>query len=126
MSVKYNLIERANPLDREAPKKWYPSIEASVRLTLRQLAAIAADRSTLTETDFIAAVESFLAIIPKELAKGNVVELGDFGSFWLRISAEGADNEGMVRTDNITTVLPRFNPGKEFKNVLKTIVFNKN
>lgn len=126
MSVKYNLIERANPLDRAAPKKWYPSIEASGRLTVRQLAAIAADRSTLTETDFIAAVESFLAIIPKELAKGNVVELGDFGSFWLRISAEGADNEGMVRTDNITTVLPRFNPGKEFKNVLKTIVFNKN
>jgi nucleoid DNA-binding protein len=71
-------------------------------------------------------VESLLTIIPAELAKGNVVELGDFGSFWLRINAEGAENEGMVRTDNITTVLPRFNPGKEFKNVLKTIVFNKN
>lgn len=126
MSVKYNLIERANPLDREAAKKWYPSIQASGRLTLRQLAAIAADRSTLTETDFIAAVESFLAIIPKELAKGNVVELGDFGTFWLRITAEGAETEESVRNDNITGILPRFNPGKEFKNVLKLVVFSKN
>jgi hypothetical protein len=32
----------------------------------------------------------------------------------------------MVRTDNITGVLPRFNPGKEFKNFLKQVVFSKN
>jgi hypothetical protein len=38
----------------------------------------------------------------------------------------GADTEDMVRTDNITGVLPRFNPGKEFKNFLKQVVFSKN
>ena len=66
MSVKFNVVERGNPSNREAPRKFYPSIQSSGRLSLRELAAIAADRSTLTETDFIAAVESFLAIIPKE------------------------------------------------------------
>ena len=126
MSVKFNLIERANPLDRAAPKKWYPSIQASGHVTTRQLAAQASLMSTLTTADIAAVIESLLTIIPAELAKGNVVELGDFGSFWLRINAEGAENEGMVRTDNITGVLPRFTPGKEFKNALKGIVFNKN
>ena len=126
MSVKFNIVERGNPTNREAPKKFYASIQSSGRLSLRQLAAIAADRSTLTEADFIAAVESFLAIIPRELAKGNIVELGDFGTFWLRTTSEGAETSEGVRADQITGVLPRFNPGKEFKQVLNQIKFNKN
>lgn len=125
MSVKFNIIERGNPSNPEAPKKFYPSIRSSGRLTLRELATVAADRSTLTETDFIAAVESFLAIIPKELAKGNIVELGDFGSFWLKTSSEGVESADEVRADQISTVLPRFIPGREFKRVLDTIQFSK-
>jgi predicted histone-like DNA-binding protein len=126
MSVKYNVVEKGNPVNREAPRKFYPSIQSSGRLTLRELAAVAADRSTLTETDFIAAVETFLAIIPRELAKGNIVELGDFGSFWLRVNADGAETAEEVRASQIHSVLPRFNPGKEFKRTLDAIVFNRN
>lgn len=126
MSVKYNVVQRGNPADSEYPKKFYPSISASGRLTLRELAEIAADRSTLTETDFIAAVESFLAIIPKEMAKGNIVELGDFGSFWLRTNTSGADTAEEVRAEQTTSVLLRFSTGKHFKRTLKDIEFNKN
>jgi predicted histone-like DNA-binding protein len=126
MTVKFNIVERGNPANPEAPRKFYASIQSSGRLSLRQLAAIAADRSTLTEVDFIAAVESFLAIIPRELAKGNIVELGDFGSFWLRATSEGVETAEEVRADQINSVMPRFNPGKEFKRVLDAIKFNKN
>lgn len=126
MSVKFNVVERGNPSKPEEPKKFYPSIQSSGRLTLRELAEEAADRSTLTTVDILAAVESFLAIIPKELAKGNIVELGDFGSFWLRTTSEGAVIAEDVRAGHISTVLPRFNPGKEFRQALDGIVFNKN
>ncbi len=126
MSVKFNVVERGNPSKPEEPKKFYPSIQSSGRLTLRELAEEAADRSTLTTADILAAVESFLAIVPKELAKGNIVELGDFGSFWLRTSSDGADTAEGVRADQISTVLPRFNPGKLFKQALDAITFNKN
>ena len=37
MSIKYNVVERANPRDLEAPKKFYPSIQSSGRMSLRQL-----------------------------------------------------------------------------------------
>ena len=74
----------------------------------------------------LAAIESFLAIVPAELAKGNIVELGDFGSFWLRATSDGVDTAEEVRADQIGTVLPHFNPGKEFKRVLDAIKFNKN
>jgi len=126
MSVKFNIVERGNPSNPEAPKKFYPSIQSSGRLTLRELAEQAADRSTLTAADIIAAVESFLAIVPRELAKGNIVELGDFGSFWLKTTTEGAETAEAVRADQINTVLPRFNPGKQFKRMLDNIEFNKN
>lgn len=126
MTVKFNIVERGNPSNPEAPKKFYPSIQSSGRLTLRQLAAVAADRSTLTEADFIAAVESFLAIVPKELAKGNIVELGDFGSFWLKTNTEGAETAEEVRGAQINSILPRFIPGREFKRTLGNIQFNKN
>lgn len=126
MTVKFNVVERGNPSKPEESRKFYPSIQSSGRLTLRELAEQAADRSTLTTADILAAIESFLAIIPRELAKGNIVELGDFGSFWLRTTSEGAETAESVRADQISTVLPRFNPGKQFKQTLDAITFNKN
>lgn len=126
MSVKYNVVEKGNPTNREAPKKFYPSITSSGRVTTRQLAERAAQMSTLTTTDMVAAIESLLTIIPDELAKGNIVELGDFGSFWLRVNADGAETAEEVRASQITGVLPRFNAGREFKRSLDGIVFNKN
>ena len=126
MTVKYNIVERANPTNRAAPKKFYASIRSSGRVTTRELAERAAQMSTLTTVDVMAAIESFLAIVSAELAKGNIVELGDFGSLWLRMSSEGAETAEEVRADRIGSVMPRFNPGKEFKRVLDAIKFNKN
>jgi predicted histone-like DNA-binding protein len=85
------------------------------------MAEMAADRSTLTTADMMAAIESFLAIIPQQLAKGNIVELGEFGSFWLRSNSDGADTVEEVNAAQISSLLPRFNPGKRFRKVLKTI-----
>jgi len=125
MSVKYNVVERGNPSNPEAPKKFYPSIQSSGRKTLRQLADRVADISTVSSVDTMANIEALLKVIPQELAEGNIVELGEFGSFWLRSTSEGADTEDEVRASQIKTVLPRFNPGKKFKKVLDTLDFEK-
>jgi predicted histone-like DNA-binding protein len=126
MSVKFNIVERGNPANPGAPKKFYPSIQSSGRVSTRELAELASQMSTLSTPDMMAAIESFLAIIPRELAKGNIVELGDFGSFWLRSTSDGAATAEAVRADQITNVMPRFNPGREFKRVIDAITFNKN
>ncbi len=125
MSVKFNVVERGNPSNREAPKKFYPSIQSSGRVTTREVAEMAAQRSTLSKMDMMAAIESFLEIIPEQLAKGNIVELGEFGSFWLRVEAEGAESAEAVNATQITAVKPRFNPGKLFKKMLDAIEFVK-
>ena len=125
MSIKFNVVERGRPGHSEAPKKYYPSIQSTVRVTVRQLAERASRMSTLSTPDMIAAIEALLAIIPQELADGNIVELGEFGSFWLRFSAEGVEDPAKVRGDQITTLIPRFMPGKQFKYKLGSVKFKK-
>ena len=125
MSIKYNVVERGRPGRPDAPKKYYPSIQSTGRVTMRQLAKEASDMSTLSTADMMAAIEACLTLIPEHLAKGHVVELGDFGNFWLRFSAEGAESPAEVRGDQITRLIPRFIPGKEFKRVLSLAKFDK-
>ena len=125
MPVKFNIVERGNPSNLQAPKKFYPSIQSSGRVTTRQLAEQAAKESTMSPADIMGAIESFLSIIPSELAKGNIVELGDFGSFWLKSTSDGAATADEVRASQITSLMPRFNPGKQFKHVLDGVEYVK-
>jgi len=125
MTVKYNVVERGNPSNREAPKKFYPSIASTGRKTLRQLAGRIAEISTVSSADTMAVLEALLTVIPQELTSGNVVELGDFGNFWLKITSEGAETADAVRATQIATLLPRFNAGKEFKKILATVEYEK-
>ena len=92
---------------------------------MRELAEEASDMSTLTTADMMAAIEVCLLLIPKHLAQGEIVDLGEFGNFWLRFSAEGVNTPAKVRGDLITTLIPRFMPGKGFKRTLRTVKFVK-
>lgn len=125
MSVKYNIVERGNPSKPEAPKKYYPSIVSSGRMTLREVAEEIARISTVSTADTMAVLEALLSIIPRMLAKGFIIELGDFGNFWLKSNSKGAESAEAVQPSQIGSVLPRFNPGKEFKKVLDTIDYQK-
>jgi len=125
MSVKFKVMERSRPGHPEVPKKYYPSIHSTGRVTMRRLAAEANHISTLSNPDMMATIEAFLTLIPDHWAQREIVELGDFGSFWLRFSAEDADTPAAVRGDQITTLIPRFMPGKEFKRARDAVKFEK-
>ncbi|MCA9927257.1 MAG: HU family DNA-binding protein [Anaerolineales bacterium] len=125
MTVKYKVISRKNPSDLTAPPKYYPSVNAGGRLRLRQLAKRIAEISTVSSVDTMAVLEGLLTVLPQEIINGNIVELGDFGSFWLRIKSEGSETAEEVSAQNILNTLPKFTPGKEFKQVLQTVEFRK-
>jgi predicted histone-like DNA-binding protein len=125
MTVKFTTVERPNPQDLTAPRKHYPQIQHSGKVTVQQLAERAAEMSTLSSADIAAAIEAFLTIVPQELANGNIVSLGDFGSFRLRLRSEGAGTAEEVTARNILKTLTSFFPGKRFKQVLDTIDYDK-
>ncbi|MBK8433429.1 MAG: HU family DNA-binding protein [Chloroflexi bacterium] len=125
MSIKYNVVARKNPRDQEAPPKYYPSIQSTGRTSVRQLAERMAEISTLSTIDTMAAIEAFLQVVPQELTKGNIVDLGDFGSFWLRTKSDGTEVESEVKKTQIGFIKPQFRPGKEFQKVLNNAEFKK-
>ena len=125
MSVKFNIVEHGKPWDNVTPKKFYPSVVATDKIDEREVAKQAAAMSTVSSADTLAAVENVLKIITSELARGNIVQLGEFGSFWLRIESEGSETADQVSAANITNILPRFTPGKEFQQALDAIKFEK-
>jgi len=126
MSVKYNVVERGKPGDPTAPKKYYPSAIARGRVDLRHIAERAAAVSTVSVPDSVAVIEAFFSIIPDELGRGNVVEIGDLGSFWLKFKSEASATPEEVTSKKITAVLARFIPAKKFKEKLKYLSFEKN
>ena len=125
MSVKFNIVERGNPGQPGQPKKYYPSIISSGRVSLHDLSAQIASASTLCSADVLAVLEILLTIIPKELNRGNIIELGDFGNIWLRTSSDGIDAPEKVQATQIRLILPRFNAGKRFKDALQKMEFEK-
>ena len=125
MSVKYNVIQKVNPRDPQGPRKFYPSIVSTSKMTRREVAKEAALVSSLSDGDTSNALDSILTVIKKELLKGNIIDLGEFGSFWLKIESEGAETEDLVQAANITRVSVQFRPGKELKEVLNDIEFIK-
>ena len=125
MSVQYNTVERGNPARPESGKKFYPSIESTGRVTLRDLTEEISKMCTISSADMMAAIEILLLMIPRELIKGNIVELGDFGNFWLRSTSKGAKTADQVSSEQITNLMARFNAGKEFKRVLGSVKFEK-
>ena len=126
MSTKFNVVTRPNPLDRTAPQKYYASVKSSGRVTLRELSQQIAEFSTVSTVDTMAVLEALLILIPREISRGNVVELGDFGSFWMRIQSDGSDTLEEVKANNIKRVLPRFTPGRVFRRALNNTEFVKN
>jgi nucleoid DNA-binding protein len=64
-------------------------------------------------------------VVPKCLADGQIVRLGDFGSFYIRIKSEGATTEDGFNVSMIKDTKLHFRPGKEIENVLNNITFEK-
>lgn len=125
MSVKFSVVQRPNPQKPNDPKKWYASIQSSGDISLRELSTEIAARSTVSSADVLAVLENLLHVIPEELSKGNIVRLGDFGSFALTIQSEGMGTEEEVTAASIKSNKLHFRPGKEIAKKLDVVEYRK-
>ena len=125
MSVNYKPIPKRNPAKQEEAPKYYAQVMSNGDMSLRQLAKEVAAMSTISTPDTMAVIEAFLEVIPKALADGKIVRLGDFGSFSLSVNSEGAVDAKSLTQNQIKKVAVRFRPGKEFSNVTNAVQFTK-
>ncbi|HPT04833.1 MAG TPA: DNA-binding domain-containing protein [Bacteroidales bacterium] len=125
MSVTYKAVAKKNPAKQTDPPKFHAQAVNSGSISLRQLAKLITEKSTVKSADTMAVLEGLLEVIPTELANGKIVRLGDFGSFSLGIKSEGVESEDKLTNKHINKTSIRFRPGTEFQNVIKTITFTR-
>ncbi|MFK5857233.1 MAG: HU family DNA-binding protein [Bacteroidota bacterium] len=123
--VKYSIKERVNPQAIMDPRKYYAFAQNQGMVSIRELARIISNESTISMMDTMAVIEGLLQVIPDKLIEGRMVSLGAFGSFRVTMSSKGAQtpedfNEKLIRGLNL-----KFRAGTEFRNMLNTVKYKK-
>ena len=126
MAVKYNVIERKNLLKPTEAPKFYASAKADGEVSFKALAkAIAGAGSTVSDTDVLAVLNDLTKALVKYLAEGKIVRFGDFGSFQVSVSSNGAETAEKFTASNITGNKIQFRPGVDLKAMLATVKYEK-
>jgi predicted histone-like DNA-binding protein len=123
MSIFFNRVERANPLKRDEPKKWYPSLKTVAQLQQKAVAKEIADETTLNPKEAELALDQFQKVLIRNLLAGNSVQLGDWGSFSLSCSGFPAERKEELTAANIKGLKIHFTPGRMLRNALKEATF---
>ena len=125
MSVKYSVTARKDPRDQNSQPKYYVTIKSKGRTNHLAVAREISKMSTVTSVDTIAVLEAFMNVVPDLLADGKIVDLGDFGTFRVSVSSQGAETAEEVSSSSITEVRIIFAPGKRFKKLMSGTEFEK-
>ncbi|HXQ34428.1 MAG TPA: HU family DNA-binding protein, partial [Anaerolineales bacterium] len=125
MPVRFTVNPKKDPRDQTTEPKYYAIAKSNGRADTHNIAKSINNMSTVSSVDTAAVLEAFLTVVPEKLAEGNIVELGDFGSFRISLSSEGAALAEEVTARSITDTRVIFTPGKRFKQVLGMVEFQK-
>ncbi|WP_019949654.1 HU family DNA-binding protein [Hymenobacter aerophilus] len=125
MSIEYSLVERGNPGNSNSAKKWYAVARSQGETTVRDIASRINQMSTVSTIDVMAVLEAFFQTVPDELADGQIVRFGDFGSFSVSLQSDGADSEKEFTAANINNVKVVFRPGRLFAQAMQGASFRK-
>ena len=126
MAVKYNVIERKNPLKPTEASKFYASAKADGEVSFKTLAKeIVAAGSTVSDSDMLTVLNDLNKLLIKPLSEGKIVRFGDFGSFQISVSSEGVEKADKFTANNITGNKIQFRPGAELKAMLATVKYEK-
>jgi predicted histone-like DNA-binding protein len=125
MSVKYIIVPHKIPSKPDEPVTYYPRLKSSGEVNLREIANDIAQVSTVSQADTMAVIEGLLQNIPRYLADGKIVHLGELGSFYLSIQAEGSSSPDAVNASKIKRNKLHFRAGKLVKQMLKHLDYRK-
>jgi len=125
MAIQFNIVEKGNPSDITAPKKFYVSPVSAGEITLDDLVDDISHASSVTESDVYAVLQSLVREIPKNIARGYIVRLGNLGSFRLGSNSTGSTTAEEVSGQNIVRTRLLFHPGTKIRKEMSDLTFKK-
>lgn len=122
--TKLKMVQRPNPLDKQAPRKYYVSAQSAGEITLEEMSEQISEKCTLTETDVLAALNALMREMTTNLMAGKIVRFGTFGSFQLGLSSSGVLTEGEASRNQVVGARVKFRPGKRIEKSLRNLDFS--
>ena len=122
--IKLKTVQRPNPKDATAARKYYVSSQNSGDVTLEEMSEEISDRCTLTETDVLAAISALQREMIKNLLAGKIVRFGTFGSFQLSLSSSGVETADDASQSQVRSARVRFRPGARIQDNLKLLKYS--
>jgi len=123
--MKYKLVERKNPLKKEAKGKLYASPVNDGKISQKEISADIVALSSLSRGDVGNVIDCLLDTVPKYLLMGKSVKLGDLGTLRISFSSEGVEKANEFNIGKIKGVRVVFTPSPTLRNSIKDIKFEK-
>lgn len=123
MAILVKPVQRFNPKEPDAPKKWYVTQVTTAQVDETQVAMDLADETTLNPSEAMMAIRQLRKILLRRLLGGESVKLGNWGSFSVTISSTGVDAKKDVNARNIKSVNLNFQADEAFKAELQKATF---
>ncbi|WP_296322541.1 DNA-binding protein [Treponema sp. UBA3813] len=121
----YSVVKRANPINKEAIPLYYAQPVWGSEISIRTISNQISKYSTLTPTDIMAVLESFIDMLPMWLKEGHTIRLGNFGILRLTFKSKGKEKEDDVSGNDINHVRTVLRGSSEFKNEFSDLSFEK-
>lgn len=126
MPIKYNLIERGEPVvTGGGTKKWYAIAVNDGEHTIEDLVKQIEKFSALSEADIRGVIIALENVIQESLANGKIVRLDKLGSVYPSLSSNGSATAEDFTSGFIKDAKVNYHPGKRISDALKTTTFKK-
>jgi predicted histone-like DNA-binding protein len=124
-SVTYSVVPRINPRDKEAAPKFYAQAQARGDVNIREMATRIQGTCTVTKADVYAVLVALEDVIVEALQNGEIVRLGELGTFQVGLSGKGAVTSEDYDTSLIRKARINFRPGLTLAGMLSSLSFSK-
>ena len=123
--VTYSVSPRMNPSEKGTPPKFYGHVQARGDVSLREMSERIQQTCTVHKSDVYAVLVALEDVITDALRGGEIVRLGDLGTFQIGISSKGAVTEEDYDESLIKKARINFRPGLALAGVLTGLTYKK-
>lgn len=124
-TVTYSVVPRLNPRDKDASPKYYAQAQASGDVSIREMSERIQQSCTVHKADVHAVLVALEDTMIDALKGGEIVRLGDLGTFQIGVSGKGALTEEDYTPSLIQKARINYRPGIALSGILTTLSFSK-
>ena len=123
-TVTYSVVPRLNPRDKDASPKYYAQAQASGDVSIREMSERIQQSCTVHKADVHAVLVALEDTMIDALKGGEIVRLGDLGTFQIGVSGKGALTEEDYTPSLFQKARINFRPGIALSGFLTSLSFS--